>query len=142
MDSITAQIERENLRLHILHLGETSQKLTKDACLVTANNVQREARSRLARQLGPNRTGAMEAGVVVRDDYTQVGYVVMSIRRDAREMYNLPIWIENGTKLGKAHSHASAPRPFFWPSVRLEISAHERRLSDAMQEAITAEGLG
>lgn len=142
MDSFTAQLERENLRLHIQHLGETSERLTKEASLVTANNVQREARERLNRQLGPNRTGATEAGIVVRDGTTFVGYVVQSLRRDSREMFNVPIWIERGTKQGKPGSHTQAPRPYFWPSVKLEISAHERRIAEAMQQSIDGEGLG
>jgi hypothetical protein len=141
MDEITAVLEREQLRLSIEQLGNTSMRHTKAAAKVTADNIQRESRARARRQL-LNPTGTLEAGLVVRDDYAQVGYVVMSLYRDAREMYNVPIWVEKGTRQGKPRSHDAPARPYFWPSVLLEIGAHERRITEAMDQALAEEGLG
>lgn len=141
MGEITAVLDATQLHQRIQRLGETSMRKTKEAARVSALNIQREARSRARRQL-INPTGVLEAGVLVNDDREEVGYVVRSVYRDARQMFNVPIWVERGTKRGDPGSHDSAPRPFFWPSVQLEIPAHERRVAEAMEQSITQEGLG
>lgn len=145
MDEITATLESDQVKASLQRLGETTMLRAKTAAKETADAVQLEARSRLRRQL-LRPTGVAEAGIIVEDalhfGLMEVGWIVKSVYHDERFMYNVPIWIERGTKRGKPGSHDSAPRPYFWPSVKLEIANHERRIAEAMDESIQAEGLG
>jgi hypothetical protein len=50
------------------------------------------------------------------------------------------LWLEHGTRRGRPRSHTAAARPWFWPSVRLEVPQHERRISQAIDDAMKAEG--
>jgi hypothetical protein len=91
-----------------------------------------KARGRLKRQLGPDATGATEAGIVVEEMPSGRGYVVVS-RRAEDPM--VPIYLEKGTRRQK-------PRTFLDTSARLEEAPHERRIEDATNDAIAGAGLG
>jgi len=130
-------------------LGDAAQPYINEAAHVSAESIAAEMRRRLARQLGPTLTptksrpdlgkGLTMAGISNRPAYDGNGYVVV----DEREPFpNLPLWIEKGTKRGDAGSHTADPRPYFYVSAELEVGAHERRIEQAVQEAIDAEGLG
>jgi len=110
----------------------------KPAAKVTADNICREAKLRLERQLGPNATGATVRGIHVeptRDD-ERAGYVVLGY--DANIPHDggpVDQWLEFGTQY-------MAARPFLFASARLEEGAHDRRSHEAIQDAIDAQGLG
>lgn len=141
MSEITAEIDKQPFMASVNRFLDEGELRTKAAAEITANNIQNGARQRARRQLR-NPTGVLEAGIIVRDDREDVGFIVQSVYRDARQMYNVPIWVERGTKRGKPRSHDEPARPFFWPSVTEEIRPHERRIADAMDQSLNAEGLG
>lgn len=132
MDSITIDVDSSGLEAAFNRLGETAQPFVNDASRETADAIVREAKARLARQLGPNATGATVEGITDRPASDGNGWIVIAEREP---FPNLPFWLEKGTQ------HMD-PRPFFYPSIALEIGAHQRRLGDALTEAIKAEGLG
>jgi len=121
----------------------------KAAAKITADNIAREAKSRIAR-----RTGETAEGIHVEESYGGNGYVVLmgdvvsgqeTASRQARglksaksklhQMKHVGIWLEFGTK------HMTK-REFFFPSARLEEAAHDRRAREAVQDAINSKGLG
>lgn len=100
---------------------------TKAASRVTADRVDAEATSRVAR-----RTGATAEGIIVEETHDGTGYVVIATNPNTP---GVPGFLEQGTaKMTK--------RPFLFVSAALEIGPHERRISEATQDAIDAEGLG
>lgn len=109
------------------------------ASYVSAVRIKYEAQARVARRTSGEKTpsdptgrgGRTAQGITVEPSRNHIGYVVVAKRPD---MPHLPWWLEKGTE------HMGA-RPFFWPSVQLEASAHERRIEDAINGAI-ATGLG
>jgi hypothetical protein len=96
----------------------------KPASKITADNIQREARSRIKR-----RTGQTAEAITVVETLT--GYIVFVGGRRA----HIGRFLEKGTKF-------MAARPFLFVSARLEQSGHDRRALDAVRAAIAAEGLG
>ena len=163
-DAIRFTVDDSALLAALERLGVSAERYTKPAAKITAERVQREAKARVAR-----RTGLTAEGILVREDYTRTGYVVVTSdviaeKRDpsarvarggvkphqayrwaARTYYQEPhvgLWLEQGTIQGKPRSHTAAPRPFFDVAAELEQDAHGRRMRDAIQQAIDAEGLG
>lgn len=121
-------------------LGPAVERRVLDACEATAAAIAREAKSRLARQLGPHATGQTVEGITYRRSREGVGFVVLA---DNERQPNLPLWLEKGTKPGKRRNFArTAPRPFFYASVELEAPGHERRLAEALGGAAHDVGLG
>lgn len=116
-------------------LGSAALKYTVPACRESAVSIEAEATRRVKR----GATGETAKGIGVSEMYNGEGYVVYSVNR---LMPNLPLWLEAGTKKGKPRSHAMPASPYFYNSVRLEERAHERRISDAVGQAIASEGLG
>ena len=100
----------------------------KPAAKITADAIAREAKRRVAR----GETGKTAEGIRVEEDRARVGYVVLSTRQ---QQYNLPIWLEKGTK----HMRA---RPYMFVSAELEANAHDRRMRQAVADAIADAGLG
>lgn len=133
-DSVTIKIDATALTAALERLGPTALRYTLPACRVSADRIVAEARARVARATGET-AGAIRA----EPSYNGDGYVVIS---DNHRMPNLPLWIEKGTRRGKPGSHTQAARPYFYPSVALEQGAHERRIKDAIDDALAAEGLG
>lgn len=159
IDGITADMDDSALRAALAALGPSAQELVNAASHVTATAIEREATMRLRRQLGPHATGATEAGITSRPADNGNGYVVLSARaHDAFSLHrssrngrtwtqkvtvsNVPRWIDKGTKRGKPRSHTEPARPFFFISAQLEEGAHARRIAEALQDAINAQGLG
>lgn len=93
----------------------------------TAQNVAREARNRVARA-----TGETARGIGVEVAKRGPGYVVFADRPDEP---GLPGWLEFGTK-------KMAAQPFLFVSARLEEGPHDRRMRDAIRDAISEGGLG
>lgn len=139
-DGFSAELDIQPVVTAFGRLVEETHRLTQDACRETAQAIAREARQRLARQLGPNATGKTVAGIVAEPAYDGNGYVVMA---DRDPFPNLPLWLEKGTKPGKRRNYARvAPRPFFYSSIEVEAGAHERRILTALNDAGDASGLG
>lgn len=119
--------------------GDRAQSYINDASRESAQSMEREAESRLQRQLGPNATGETLAGIESMPARDGNGYVVVS-GNDRMPM--LPDWIDDGTKKGKPGSHTEPARPFFQVSAELEKGSHRRRISDGLQECAEDMGLG
>lgn len=141
MDGLVIDVDTAPLLAALDRLAsEVVLRHTKAAALVTANRIQAEARARVAR-----RTGLTAQGITVYPTRDGQGYVVMPFN-DALEREriaagydqtaeNLPIWLEFGTKF-------MAPQPYFFASAKLEENAHDRRMRQAIQDAIDEVGLG
>lgn len=139
-DLFTVTVDALALDEAITRMPEVLAALVLEACKETAEAVVREAQGRLRRQLGPNATGETAAGIHAVKSFDGNGYVILA---DNARMPNLPLWLEKGTRPGKRRNFArTAPRPFFYTSIELEYSAHERRLQDAMIEAAAEMGMG
>lgn len=124
VDTVTPALER---------LGDAALKHTVPASRVSAESIAREARRRVARD-----TGQTAQGIGTEMLKNRTGYVVYSVNQ---RMPNLPLWIEAGTRKGKPHSRTEQAQPYFYPAVRLEESAHERRILEAIDKAIVEVGL-
>ncbi len=139
MDSIITEVDDTGVERALLGLADVAQPFVNAASKETAEAIATEMRARLARALGPNATGQTVAAIHVRPAYDSNGWIII-VERDP--MPNLPFWIEKGTKAGEPRSHTAAARPFFYPSIALEINAHQRRLEAALQQAANVSGLG
>lgn len=134
-DGFTGTVDASGLLSALKRLSTTTAlRYTKPASRVTATRVQLEAQRRVKRA-----TGQTAEGIGVVEMNNGEGYVVYASNR---RMPNLPQWLEYGIQQGKPRSHTQAPNPFFNVAVRLELNAHERRISDAIGAAMTVEGLG
>jgi hypothetical protein len=134
-DGFTARLESSDLLAALHRLGTTALKYTVPACRESAVSIDAEATRRVKR----GATGDTAEGIGTELMHNGEGYVVYSVNR---RMPNLPGWLEFGTQKGKPRSHAMPASPHFWPAVRLEEGQHARRISAAIGEAISAEGLG
>ncbi len=116
--------------------GESLKAVIKSfitvASRVSADNIAREAKDRLQRQLSGHSTGETAKGIVVKSDRTGWGWIV-----DAGNVHTpmLDRWLESGTVTMR-------PRPFFYSSAKLEESAHLGRVQAAVQAALSEYGLG
>lgn len=138
MDGIFAEFEDAAVRTVLDGLGASAQPFINAAAHETADAIVREAKARLARQLGPNATGQTVANIADRPAYDGNGYIVISEREP---FPNVPLWLEKGTKKGHG-THANYARPYFYVSAEIEAGAHYRRIGEALQAAIDAKGLG
>lgn len=138
-DGFVIDVEEAAVIAALEGFGDFAQPYVNQASRQSAESIEREAVSRLRRQLGAFSTGATEAGISSRPADDDNGYIVVS-ERDP--FANLPLWIEKGTKKGKPGSHSEPARPFFYVSAELEKGAHFRRLEDALQAAADDRGLG
>lgn len=130
-------VDTQDLLAALAALPAELAPLLKAVAKQTAENIAREARARLQRQLGPHATGETVAAITVEE--IPGGYMVWV---PLPRMPNLPLWIERGTKRGKPGSHTSPARPFLYASALLEAGAYRRRIVDAITSAIDAKGLG
>ena len=101
----------------------------KEAAKVTADNISREAKGRVAR-----RTGKTAAAITVEEARSGDGYVVF-VANAAADWPHLDIGLEFGTV-------KMTPRPFLHVSAVLEGGPHDRRSREAIQQAINERGLG
>lgn len=132
---MTITVDNQALLAAMSALSETVlESFTKPAAKITADNVRAEAQRRVLRA-----TGETAEGITVSESRDGHGYVVES---DNARMPNLPIWIEFGTKQGKAGSHSAPAHPYIFAAAELEQGAHDRRMREAVQDAIDSVGLG
>jgi hypothetical protein len=131
---MTITVDNAALLKAMADLGPAMERFTMAAAKETADNIVREAQGRVARA-----TGETARGIHAEVTHDGKGYVVLDTNR---RMPNLPLWLEFGTQQGKPGSHSSLARPFFFSSAYLEAGAHDRRMREAVQNAIDSVGLG
>lgn len=145
----TIDVDATAVLAALASLGEAAQPYVNEASHQTADAIVSEAKRRLQRKLGPTLTptasrpdlghGLTLAGILDKPAYDGNGYVVIS----GREPFgNLPLWLEKGTRHGKAGSHASPALAYFYSSCQLEEGPHRRRIQEAVAQAIADRGLG
>lgn len=100
---------------------------TKALAEVTAAAIVREAAGRVAR-----RTGALASGIHYEESRDGTGWVVLAVRADRP---NVGFWLEFGTRYMTA-------RPFLYVSAALEKPGHDRRMQEAVTDAIQVSGFG
>lgn len=120
-------VETQALIQALDRLGAKAEAYTRAAAFRTAENVRLEMQRRVAR-----RTGRTAQSIIRTEDRGRKGYVVFVENPDVP---NIDLYLEFGTK------HMSK-RPFFFAAARLEEGAHDRRMREAIQQAITETGLG
>lgn len=133
MDNLTITVDTADLLAAIDALPEAVLAKTKAAAEFTAHRIADEARSRVAR-----RTGRTAGKIHVEEAHDGSGFVVLpwaTLETVDEQSSNLPMWLEFGTKFMTA-------RPYFFIAARLEEGAHDRRMREAIQEAIDEKGLG
>lgn len=114
-------------------LGDQVSSHVKAAAKVTADAIAKETRARIPRRAGgPTYARHTADGVTVEETYSGDGYVVFIAQPD---MAGLPGWLEFGTK------HMT-PRPALFASANLERGSHDRRIVEAVNDAIEGVGLG
>lgn len=133
-DRLSITVDNAALLAAMERLGPAALQFTKAAARETAENIVREAQSRVARA-----TGETAAGIHLEETHNGDGYVVLDTNK---RMPGLPSWLEFGFSQGKAGSHSAPARPFFFASAQLEAGPHDRRMREAVQEAIDSTGLG
>jgi hypothetical protein len=103
------------------------------AAKVSAENIAQEYRGRIARRKsGPTRSRHTGDTIRVIPATVGIGYLVGA---ESPDMPNLPHWLEKGTVKMTA-------RPALVPAAELESGVHLLRISEAIQSAIDAKGLG
>lgn len=149
-DGFSCDIDTSAVSAAFSRLGDTALKYTKPASKISADSMQREMQSRVARATGKTADnilvtelddGYVVATADVRLDRTPIPGTA-ALRSEYYPEKHVGLWLEKGTSLGAPHSHAAAARPWFFPSIALEEGPHERRIKDAVEQAITDEGLG
>ena len=138
-DGFTIDVDTAAVVAALSSLGAEAQPYINAAAHATADAMVLEAKARLARKLGPNATGAAVAGITDQPAYDGNGYVVIS---SDPALPNLPLWLEKGTKKGKAGSHASPALAYFDSAAQLQEAPHVRRIQEALRQAIADRGLG
>jgi hypothetical protein len=138
-DSITIDVDSDHVEWALRSLGDVAQPFINEGSAETAAAIAREAEARLERQVGHAHAtksrpdlgqGRTEKGIVAHPAYDGNGSIVIALR----DPYpSLPFWLEKGTE------HMDA-RPFFYPSVALEVNTHQQRMQDALEQAIEALG--
>ncbi len=130
--SFTIDVDTAALTEALLTLPQALKPFVKAAARISADNIAREAATRLQRQLSGTSSGRTVAGIVVKSDRTGWGWIV-----DAGNLTTpmLDRWLENSTK-------TMAARPFFWASAKLEEAAHASRIQGAVAAGLSEHGLG
>src|SRR5262245_47423223 len=122
------QAETRDLFAALDRYVEVAERHTRAAARETSEHLVRGARARARR----GKTGRLQEGIRLADDYTRVGYVVTSTR-DPQP--NVPIWQQFGTRYAVAH-------PYFYQEVEIERLPHAERVRDALRDAAEEVGLG
>jgi len=138
-DDFTIDVDATAVIAALTTLGDAAQPYVNEASHRTADAIVRDARARLQRKLSGTSTGATLAGIEDRVAFDGNGYVVVSGRA---EQPDLPLWLEKGTKKGKAGSHASPALAYFYSACQLEEAPHLQRIREALAAAIAEQGLG
>jgi hypothetical protein len=138
---MTVDVETAALFAAMDALGDAADAYVKPESKVTADNIVREARGRVAR-----RTGVTATMIHAEETHDKKGYVVLAwdvnVERGLHDSGNndqvnfgVPRWLEFGTQFMTAH-------PYLFASGRLEEGGHLRRVAGALQDAIDSKGLG
>lgn len=136
---IAVSVEKDDLVQRLARVGERATARLKEASLASAVRIRDEARQRVAR-----RTGATARGIAVEESHDKTCYVVVARDmwtvngEDVKTMKHIPLWLERGT----TGITGRPAKPFFDVSAQLEVDAHLRRVSQALDHTIRAEGLG
>jgi hypothetical protein len=109
----------------------------KGASRISADNIAADAKARLERQLSGQSSGQTVEGIIVKSDRTGWGWIVDA--GNAR-IPMLPRWLEGDPSHG-GFKNENRRKPFFYDSARVEQSPHERRVSSAIQAALSQYGL-
>lgn len=149
-DAITLTLDSSGCVAALEGFAVHAVQYTKPASKITADNIQREARSRVARATGQTAehilVSEIEGGYLVHTSDVRLDRTPIPGKTKQRsalhKMKHVGLWLEKGIRQGKPGSHTAAPRPFFFVSAQLEMGAHERRIDEALQQAAAAEGLG
>lgn len=128
-DKFTIEVDTRELLAALDAIPAAVLAYLKEAAKITADNIAREAKGRVAR-----RTGKTGDAITVEKSHDGTGYVVF-VANAAADWPNLDIGLEFGTRY-------MSPRPFLHVSARLEEGGHDRRSREAIQRAIDAKGLG
>jgi hypothetical protein len=131
-NSFTIDVDTTALKESLLTLNQALKPFIKVAAKISADNIARDAKDRLQRQLSGTSSGETVAGIVVRADRTGWGWIVDAGNKSTPM---LDRWLEKGTQ----HMHA---RPFFWASAKLEQAAHASRIRGAVVAGLSEHGLG
>lgn len=118
---LTIDVDARGMIAALDRLGEAAAMHVRQAAFLTAGAIKQEALARVAR-----RTGTTAAGITVAPTDNGDGYVVFVERQ---QLPGLPGWLEHGTQFMTA-------RPFLFVAARLEVGPHDRRISEAIQDAI------
>lgn len=139
-DLFSISLDTTGLIKAMVHLLPGAEKYTIAAAEVTATRVRDEAQRRLQRSTKPDARGVTLRSIQIFEGVKRgPGFAVIPKRA---YLPSLPFWIETGTQKGKPGSHTMPPRPFLDPAVELEQAAHQRRMIEAVQQAIRESGLG
>jgi hypothetical protein len=138
-DGFTIDVDPSAVVAALTSLGAAAQPYINTASEATGAAFVTEAQARLARKLGPNATGETVAGIQAFPAHDGNGTIVVSGRA---WMPNLPLWLEKGTKKGKAGSHSSPALAYFYSTQQLMEAPHLRRIEAALLQAIADRGLG
>jgi bacteriophage HK97-gp10 putative tail-component len=126
-DNVTIEVDTAALFAALDQIPDAVLRHAKLGCKVTADNVATEAQARIRRKSG--QTGD---AITVQETHDGTGYVVYV---GGTRGY-IGRFLEFSTK------HQTTAYPFLFPSARLEEGAHDRRLREAVQDAIDETGLG
>ena len=124
-NSLELSVNTTDLASALVQLSASMGIDTKAASKVTAQAIVREAKGR-----APRRTGALAEGIHYEESKDGLGYVVLVVRPGR---HGVPWWVEHGTQYMTA-------RPFLHVSAALEQPGHYRRVEDAVNVAIDANG--
>jgi hypothetical protein len=140
-DKLTIDVDTRALVAAMDRLGASAIQHTKRAAKATADRIVVEARARVRR-----RTGVTAASIHAEETRNGDGWVVLpwdegfarslaESGNNDRVNFSLPGWIEFGT------DHMPA-RPYFFAAARMEEGTHDRRMRQAIVDAIEEVGLG
>lgn len=125
-DHLSVVVDNSQLLAALTQIPEGVHAHLKAAAKVTADAIAAEARARIRR-----RTGKTGDAITVEETRSGDGYVIFV----GAGRQHIGSFLEFGTKFMPA-------KPWLFASARLEEAAHNRRASDAVQAAITEQGLG
>jgi hypothetical protein len=135
-DSFSIVVDTKPVLAALAELPDQVLAAVLAACKETADAIVIDAHARAARAF-VSRTGVTLAGIGAEPEPEGNGYRVVD--RNPR-MPELPLWLEKGTHLG-SRVHVQ-PRDFFYVAAALQAGAHERRVAQAVADALEEAGLG
>ena len=131
-DGVNVNIDNGAVLRALDTIGDRAEAELFAAAMETGKAIQREARSRFARQTSGTGQTAKNITVMSDADSGPPFGVVVFIRPVLRPE-NLPLWFEEGTV-------RMAPQPFFEAAGALEEGPHRRRIADALDRAVKRAG--